>query len=606
MKQPATMRRRPFLGVLAAAPLAMAGGLRAAPGAAKVLRYAFPTAETGFDPAQVSDLYSRTITAHIFEAPYDYDHLARPYKLRPVTAVALPEVSDDYRAFIVRLAPGIFFSDDAAFGGKPRELVAADYVYSWKRVYNPLTKSPSQSVLEEQGIVGLRELRDEALRTKRFDYDRPVEGLRAIDRYTLRITLRESRPRFVFTLASPDIYGAVAREVIEKYGDAIMAHPVGTGPFALKEWRRSSKIVLERNPRYRERVYDAEPNHDDTEGQRHAQRFKGQRLPMLDRVEVSIIEEAQPRWLAFLNGEHDLLERLPGEFVGQAVPGGQLAPHLAKRGIRHYRVPASDIRLTVYNMEHPVLGGYAPERIALRRAINLSLDVQREIALVWRGEAIPAQSIVPPMTFGYDPELRTEMGEHSLARAKALLDLYGYIDRNGDGWREQPDGSALLLELSTQSDQQTRQWDEVWKKNVDALGVRVELRPGQWAENLKAVRNGKFMVWRVGSSASSPDGQGALERCYGPSIGKGNLARFKLKAFDELYERMKRLPDGTERAALFRDAAKLMVAYAPYRFHTHRILTDLVHPQVVGFRRPSFWQGWWHYVDIARVPDARA
>ena len=602
------MKRRPFLvGTLAAPAFALKPRAAwAGDGAAKVLRYAFPTAETGFDPAQISDLYSRTVTAHIFEAPYDYDHLARPYKVRPVTAVAPPEIADDYRTFIVRLKPGILFADDPAFGGKPRELVAEDVAYTFKRLYDPVTKSPGQSILEEQGIVGLRELREAALTARRFDYDRPVEGLQAIDRYTLRFRLRESRPRFIFTLAAPDVYGTVAREVVERYGDRIMEHPVGTGPFLLKEWRRSSKIVLERNPRYRERFYDAEPNADDATGQALAERFKGRRMPMLDRVEISIIEEPQPRWLAFLNGEHDLLERLPGEFVSQAVPGGQLAPHLARRGIRHYRVPAADVRLTVFNMEHPVVGGYTPERVALRRAINLSLDVQREIDLVWRGEAIPAQSIVPPMTFGYDPTLRTEMGEHSLARAKALLDLYGYVDRNGDGWREQPDGSPLQLELNTQSDQQTRQWDEVWKKNVDALGVRVDLKPAQWPENLKAVRNGKFTLWRVGSSAATPDGQGALERCYGPSIGKGNLARFQLKAFDDLYERMKLLPDGPERAALFLDAAKLMVAYAPYRFHTHRILTDLVHSQVHGYRRPPFWQGWWHYVDIAPAPDARA
>ena len=602
------MRRRPLLGSLAAWPAALAlpRPARAAAGDAKVLRYAFPIAETGFDPAQISDLYSRIVTAHIFEAPYDYDHLARPYKVRPVTAVALPEVSDDYTTFVVRLKPGILFSDDAAFGGKPRELIAADYVYSFKRAYDPATKSPSQSVLEEQGIIGLRELREAALKAKRFDYDREVEGLRALDRYTLQFKLRESRPRFLYTLCSPDIYGAVAREVVEKYGEQIMAHPVGTGPFVLREWRRSSRIVLERNPRYRERVYDAEPNADDPAGQAMAARFKGRRLPMLDRVEISIVEEEQPRWLAFLNEEHDAMQIVPPSFIEQAVPHGKLAPNLAKRGIRALRVPASDVRLTVYNMEHPVIGGYTPERIALRRAINLALDVEREISSVWRGQAIPAQSIVTPGTFGYDAMLRTEMGEHSLARAKALLDLYGYVDRDGDGWREQPDGAPLKLELTTQTDQLTRQWDEIWKKCVDALGVRIELRPGQWAENLKACRSGSFTVWRVGSSAATPDGQTALERCYGPSVGKGNLARLRLKAFDEVYERMKMLPDGPERAALFTEAAKLMVAYAPYRFHVHRILTDLVYPQVHGYRRPSFWQGWWHYVDIGPGPDKSA
>jgi ABC-type transport system substrate-binding protein len=572
----------------------------------RVLRYAFPTAETGFDPAQISDIYSRIVTAHIFEAPYDYDHLARPYQVRLATAAAMPEVSEDFKTFVVRLRRGVYFADDPAFNGQPRELTADDYVYSFKRLYDPALKSPGQSTFEEAGVIGLRELQAEALQSKKFDVDRAVEGLRALDRHTLLFKLREPRPRFIFSLAAPDIWGAVAREVVEAYGDKIMEHPVGTGPFMLTQWRRSSRIVLERNPRYREHFYDAQPVASDVDGLAIAARFKGRRLPMLDRVEISIIEEQQPRWLAFLNEEQDLLERLPNEFVGQAIPGGKLAPNLAKRGIQKMRVPAADVTLTVYNMEHPVIGGYTPEKVALRRAMNLALDVDREIRLVRRGEAIPAQSIVPPMTSGYDAALRTEMGEYSLPRAKAVLDLYGYVDRDGDGWRELPDGSPLTLELNTQSDQTTRQLDELWKKNMDALGVRIVLRPQQWPENLKAARNGKFMVWRVGSSAASPDGQGALERCYGPSVGKGNLARFRLKAFDEVYERMKLLPDGPERDALFLNATKLLVAYAPYRVHTHRVLTDLAHPRVHGYRRPPFWLGWWHYIDVDPGPNSSA
>ncbi len=115
-------------------------------------------------------------------------------------------------------------------------------------------------------------MRDEALKSKKpFDYDRPVEGLRALDRYTLQFKLEEPQPRFLHTLATGDLFGAVAREVVEAYGDdQIMSKPVGTGPFRLAEWRRSSRIVLERNPTYRERFYDAEPNPDDAEGQASA------------------------------------------------------------------------------------------------------------------------------------------------------------------------------------------------------------------------------------------------------------------------------------------------------------------------------------------------
>ena len=565
----------------------------------KVLRYAFPKAETGFDPAQLSDLYSRIVTAHIFEAPLTYDHLARPYELRPSTAAAMPEVSADYKTFTFRIKPGIYFADDPAFAGKKRELVAQDYVYSLKRLFDPKLKSPAHSNVQEEGIVGLQELHEAALKSgKPFDYEREIEGLRALDRYTLQVKLREPRPRHLYVWAAPDIYGAVAREVVEAYGDTIMAHPVGTGPYRLSDWRRSSRIVLTRNPDYRENFYDAHPNADDAYGQALLKRFKGKRLPMVDRVEVSIIEEAQPRWLAFLNGEQNFIERLPAEFVSQAAPGGKLAPNLAKRRIQLYREPGSDITLTVFNMDDPMVGGYTPEQVALRRAIVLGDNQAREIALGRFGQAIPAQSIMTPLTTGYRDDMRTEMSTYSVARAKALLDVYGYRDLDGDGWRERPDGQPLRLEVLTESAQETRHLLELWKKCMDEIGVRVELRVAQWPENLKAARSGKFMMWRVGSLAATPDGQGSLERAYGPSVGKANLARFRNDAFDGVYDQLKNLPDGPERLQLFDEATKLLVAYVPYRMGVHRIYTDLAYPELVGYKRPPFSLGWWQYVDV--------
>lgn len=598
--------RREWLLSAAALGLPIAPAL-ALEGDERVLRYALPTAETGFDPQKISDVYSITITAHIFESLYDFDHLARPYKVKPLLADGMPEVADNYTRFTVRLKRGVYFQDDPAFGGQRREMTADDVVYTFKRLYDPATQSNSVAQFEELGVIGLQALRDEALKDgKPFDYARPVDGLRALDRYTLQFRLREPRPRFVFGLTHPGNWGVMAREVVQRYGDKIIEHPVGTGPFVLKAWRRSSRIVLARNPGYRERFYDAEPNADDAEGQAWLARFKGRRLPMLDRVEVSIIEEAQPRWLAFLNAEQDLLEKLPNDFVGQAIPGGQLAPHLAKRGIQKYRVPAADVTVTVYNMDHPMVGGLAPERVALRRAINLALDIPREIRLARRGEAIPAQGPLQPGVSGYDAALRSEAGQCDPARAKALLDLYGYVDRNGDGWRERPDGSPLVLEVLTQSDQTSRQSDEVFKKSLDAVGIRLQLKVGQWSENLKATRAGKFMLWRVGSSAGSPDGQDGLEWAYSPSINKNNLARFSLPAFDAVYERLQGLPDGPERNAQFREATKLLLAYAPYRFHVHRIVTDLAHPWVVGYRKPMCWLNWWAYVDVVPRQERHA
>jgi ABC-type transport system substrate-binding protein len=601
-----TMRRWVMAAGLAVASLvaqAQASAPQTAAQAAqapRVLKYAFLIAETGFDPSQLSDIYSRTLTAHIFESLYHYDPLARPARLRPLTAAALPEISADFRSFTIRLKPGIYFADDPAFGGKKRELVAEDYVYSFKRFADPALKAPGWASIEDAGLIGLKALRDEALKSKKpFDYDKPIEGLRALDRYTLQFRTEQARPRLMEALmAGSDLHGALAREVVEHYGDKIGEHPVGTGPFRLAQWRRSSLIVLERNPGYRERFYEAEPAEGDAEGQALLAQFKGRRLPMVDRVEIAIIEEAQPRWLSFLNGEKDYLERVPPEFISQATPNGQLAPNLAKRGIQAYRIVGPESAMTVFNMDDPVIGGMAPEKVALRRAIGLSIDVQREIQLVRRGQAVPAQSPVVPHTNGYTADFKSSMGDHDIARAKALLDLYGYLDRDGDGWRELPDGQPLTLLRNTQPDNASRQLDELMQKNLQTIGLRLAFRTAKWPENLKSARGGKFQMWGVGSSASTPDAQPALQRLYGPATGGQNLSRFNMPEFNAIYERMQALPDGPERLALIHEAKRIAAIYMPYKQHVHRIYTDLAQPWLVGYRRPLFWLDWWQHVDI--------
>jgi ABC-type transport system substrate-binding protein len=591
------LQRGAGLAGLLAAP-ALNAEPPAVDGGRRVLRYAFPSAETGFDPAQVSDLYSRIITAHIFCGLYRYDCLYRPFLIKPDVAEGMPEVSPDLRQFTVRIKPGIFFADDPAFKGRRRELIAQDFVYSFKRFVDPVNKSPIFSSVREAGFVGLEPLRERSLKDKTpFDYDTEIEGLRALDRYTIRFTTREPRPRLVYMLASNDLFGAVAREVVETYGEKIMEHPVGTGPFRLVQWRRSSLIVLERNPGFRDVRYDGEAAPDDADGQAIAKRLAGRQLPMVDRVEVSVINESQPRWLSFLTNKFDWVA-VPLEFSTLAAPNGQLAPNLQRRGIGLRRIVNPDRTLFYFNMEDPVVGGYTPDKVALRRAISLGTDVRREIQLMRRGQAVPAQPIVAPGTWGYDPNLKTENSDFDPARAKALLDLFGYVDRNGDGWRELPDGKPLTIEYASQPDPLSRQMDELWKKNMDALGIRLSIRTGQWAEQLKAARAGELQIWQLGYSAANPDSQDGLGVLYGPASGGQNLARFKHKRFDEIYVQMQGLPYGPERLALLREAQRIVVAFMPHRYNVHRILTDLTHPWLIGYRRPTFSQAFWQYVDI--------
>ena len=569
------------------------------PVAPKVLRYAFEVAETSLDPAKINDLYSRTLTPHIFEGLYTYDHLARPVKIRPLTADGIAKHSDDFCVWTARVRPGIFFASDPAFKGKRRELVAQDYVYSWKRFADPANKSPVWSGMETEGYLGLPELRQRALDQKKpFDYDREIEGIRAIDRYTIRFTLNEPRPRFDQTLAGGDLYGAVAREVVEFYGTEAESHPVGTGPFKLVQWRRSSLIAFERNPDFREMLYDAEPAAGDAEGQALLARFKGRRLPMVDRVEISIIEEEQPRWLSFVNGEADVAYRVGYQFAPQAMPNGKVAPNLAKKGIRGYPIIEAASNFYLFNMDDPVVGGYTPAQVALRRAISLGIDSRKIIDYAYMGLGTVAQGPTLPHTSAYDAKLKTENGDYDPARARGLLDLYGFLDKDGDGWRERPDGSPLVLRVSTQTQARDRKISEVLSKCMTVLGIRIQLAIAQWPENLKAARTGTYQVWSVGGSSASPDSSGAFQKYDSRQIGGQNMGRIRLPALDKLYDKIQTLPDGPERLAAFREAERIGLAYMPYKYVLNRVSLDMTQKHVIGYRRPVFWQDWWHYVDI--------
>jgi ABC-type transport system substrate-binding protein len=365
-------------------------------------------------------------------------------------------------------------------------------------------------------------------------------------------------------------------------------------------WKRSSKLVFERNPNFREEVYDEEPAAGDAEAEAILARLKGKRLPIVDRVEVYIIEESQPRWLAFLNEELDLMFAVPTEFANQAFPNNRLSANLRRRGIGMSQVPGLDLTFDYFNMEDPVVGGYTPEKVALRRAISLSYKTQDEIAIIRKNQAVPAQTPYSPGVAGHDPAFRTTAGDYDVARAKALLDMFGYVDRDGDGYREMPDGSPLEIRYNSSPTAIDLQYDELWKRSFDDIGVRVSFRKAKWPDLLKESNAGKLMMWQLGGSASSPDADTWLQSLYGPNSGfKGNRARFRLAEYDRLYEQARLMPDGPERTRVYQDMTKLVVAYAPWKIHVHRIYTDLWHPWVVGYRRPLVQSSnWWKYVEV--------
>jgi ABC-type transport system substrate-binding protein len=265
------------------------------------------------------------------------------------------------------------------------------------------------------------------------------------------------------------------------------------------------------------------------------------------------------------------------------------------------------VTYTYFNLADPVVGGMAPEKVALRRAISLAYDTEREIRQVRRGLAIAAQGVVAPQTYGFDDRTRSGMSDYDPARAKALLDLYGYTDRNGDGWRELPDGRPLVLRYPTQSDEGNRPFTELWRKCMKEVGLNMAFDYGQWGSQLKQAQAGQLMMWTLGSAASAPDGQDQLSMVYGPLKGAGNFSGFDLPEFNQLFDRMGRLPDGPERLALFARARKLMVAWMPVKAHSHRIRLLALQPWLIGYQEHPFNRDFGRYVDVdpARQPAVR-
>ena len=581
---------------LAAAVLVAGAALAADP--AKVIRYPTPSAERGFDCARESDELTGTLCDNIFDALLQYDHLARPIKLQPRAAEALPEVGDGGRTFRFRVKPGIFFTPHALFGGQPRELTAADYVFSLKRLLDPKVRAQWSFLLEGK-LAGADKVVAEAKRTGKFDYDAPMEGLQAPSRYELVIRLVEPDYNMLYILTMPAT-AAMAREVVEHYGEAVAENPVGTGPYKLGSWRRSARIVLEANPGYREETFHTAGG-EDARDARIAAHLEGKRLPLVGRIEIVVIDEDQPRWLAFLNDELDYIRPVPYEFIDVALPGGRLAPHLARRGMEVRPDEVAWITYTTFNMNDPVVGGYTPEKIALRRAMSLAYPIHEEIAIVYKNQPLAVHSPIAPGMAGYTPE-RSPTLEYDPARAKALLDMFGYVDRDGDGFREMPDGSPLVVDQASTPDQRSRSRNQLWRRAMADIGVRMTFDKVEKLPDLRQqAKLGRVQMLTYGWIADYPDGENFLQLFWSKSIGGANYTLFSLPEFDRLYERVKTMPDSPERTALYRRMVHLIWVYNPWRVNSLMQGTILIQPWVLGYKKHPFAHEPWRYLDINGV-----
>lgn len=591
-----------WVGIATMAVLGFAASASAA-GNGKSLRVTFQAAETGFDPVRISDYYSGTVIEAIFDPLLTYDYLARPAKIVPNVARSLPAISADGRTYTLSIKPGIHFSDDPAFKGRKRELIAADYAYSIKRFMDPANRSP-YAFLFAGKIVGLDELAANAKKAGRFDYNANVAGLEVVDRYSLRIRLAETDFNFSHVLAFP-LAGAVAQEVIDAYGADTNAHPVGTGPYRLKSYVRSSKIILEANPGFRDKTWDFTAG-DDPGDKAIVARMSGRKLPAIGTVEISIMEESQSRWLAFLGGQTDLeyqLSELAGIFMS---PGGKLKPDLVQRGIKLDRSVDPEITYTYFNMQETIggkpnpVGGFSKEKIALRRAIAMAYKLDDQIRIIRNGQAVRAHFPIPAGVAGHDPAYRSAT-PHDPRLANALLDKFGYR-RGIDGYRTLPNGKPLLIRYSSVPTEVARQFDELMKRSLDAIGVRIEIHKDRFPELIKLENECRLMMRGSAWIADYPDGDNFMQLLYGPNSKQSNNACYGSAEFDRRYEKSRTMPDGPARNRLYREMTRRMEMDTAWILADSRYRNVLLQPYVVGYRKHPVLHAEWLYIDLDPRP----
>jgi ABC-type transport system substrate-binding protein len=323
----------------------------------------------------------------------------------------------------------------------------------------------------------------------------------------------------------------------------------------------------------------------------------GRRMPQIGTIEIAIVEEANPRLLMFSRGELDVLN-VPRELAPRVMDAdNKLLPEYANRGVRLERATELALAYTYFNMEDPVVGGYTPEKVALRRAICGAYNVDDEIRVIRQGQAMVATQPIPPDVAwhinGYKGFAR-----YDPAVARALLDRFGYRDRDGDGFREMPDGSPLVLRIASEPDQTSRQYDELWQRSLAAVGVKVEFQKQKWPDLFKAARAGQLQLWALG--LNSTVGDYYMQQFFGPSAGEANLGRFHNADFDALFLKSRRVAQGTERAALYGKMTDIVAAYAPWCPHAFRVSSTVVAPTVRGYRKNVYYAyPPWQYLDLA-------
>ena len=517
------------------------------------------------DPIHSTNKYSSIINSSIFEGLYHYHYFKRPITLEPQLAEAMPEVSSNGLEYTIKIKKGVVFQDDPAFeNGKGRELVAEDFIFSWKRLADPKTKALGWWLFDGL-IVGLNEWRDK-MREGSVNYESPVAGLQAIDTHTLKVTLTRKSFQFLHFLATPPTM-VVAKEVVNKYGKEIINHPVGTGAFYLKSWTRNSEVRLVKNPSYREVLYPSEASEEIKKA--GLLKNAGKRLPLADEINVKIYTERQPLWLAFLKGELDH-GIIPKDNYDQVFENDRIKPIFTDRGIGiHYQFRPDVVYLS-FNMENPILG----KNKKLRQALASALDKKLILEKFYNKRGTVAETPIPPGLDAYDPNYKHPV-QFDIEKAKKLMAEAGYP--NGKGL---PVFDYDLPNVATWA----RHFGEYLKDTWSKIGVNIKLQTNTWPQFDKKIKTKKATMFDMAWMADYPDSENFLQLFYSKNISPGpNNSNFVNREYDDIYEQSVNLKPGPKRTELFKKMRDIINDEMPAIFTVHRIFRLPYHGWLEGY-----------------------
>ncbi|MFC1780774.1 ABC transporter substrate-binding protein [Planctomycetota bacterium] len=560
-----------------------------------VLRHVLYTKITSLDPGSIRDVYSITIVSQICEPLYQYHFLKRPYEIVSLIAEDMPEISDDNLTYTIKIQKGVYFQDDECFpDGKGRELKAQDFVFAFKRVANIKYLSQNWAIFEDR-IVGLDEFREY---TKDFDseaevdYSRQIEGLQTPDDYTLVVKLKRPWPQFIGTALTDGVTSPIAKEAVDYYGEDIISHPVGTGPFMLKKWQRGSYVEMVRNPNFRGELYPNEGQEGDAEAGYLDD--AGKPMPFADRVIWTIIEESQPAWLEFMQGNLDASSIPKDNYSEVFTDNRELDPKMEQLNIKLDTFSDPSTFWIGFNLEDPVLGNNKPLRLAINRAI----DREEYNELFSNGRNEVAHGFVAPIMDSYDPNIK-EKGFARYDPNEAIELLKEAENVHG--------GQIPTLTLAMPStDSVTVQYGQFLKRQFDAIGLDVEMEYTDWPTYLSKLNTKSAQMFTSGVSASITDAEDFLGLFYSEYEAPGpNKFNYSNPKFDELYQRATIMFDSPERRELYRELELIVLEDCPAAFTAHRVAYVLSHDWYLNYKPHAFAYNTSKYrrIDMAKRAD---